>query len=317
MSAASGDRQKVGVVGAGAFGRAIAHAVAQAGHDVVLYTRGEKHDAPRLDMTSDLADVARAELIFLAVPSVHLVEVSRALGHHLDGSHLLVHLSRGLLGEELTPLSRVLRTETPARRVGVLAGPLVAEALLRGEPSGAIVGSHFPEVAKAVRGALSGAHMMVFDTDDVVGVEVASAFVGIVALAVGLARGLGLGPGSLSVLTTRGIYEGARVASRLGGDVRTLGGLAGMADLVAVVAGDERPEERLGRAIAGGATPTEAIASLGTYVEGVRLLEHLSPWAKREGVSLPICHAIAGVLAGRLSPPAAVAALMARRAGRE
>jgi glycerol-3-phosphate dehydrogenase (NAD(P)+) len=308
---------KVGVVGAGTFGRAIARAIVQAGHDVVLYTRGEKHDEPGLDMTSSLADVARASLIFLAVPSVHVAEVARSLGQSLDGSHLLVHVSRGLLGEELEPLTRVLRRETPARRVGVLAGPLVAEALVRGEPSGAIVGSHFPEVAKAVRTALSGKNMMVFDTDDVVGVEVASAFVGIIALSVGLARGLGFGPGSLSVLTTRGIYEGARVASRLGGDVRTLGGLAGMADLVAVVAGDERPEERLGRAIAQGQSPNAAIAALGTYVEGVLLLEHLLPWAKRESVSLPICHAVAGVLAGRLSPPAAVAALMARRAGRE
>ncbi len=310
-------RSKVGVLGAGTFGRAIARAVANAGHDVVLYTRGEKHDTPGLDMTSNLADLAAAELIFVAVPSIHMTEVARSLGKHLDGSHLLVHVSRGLLGPELVPLTRVLRSETPARRVGVLAGPLVAEALVRGEPSGAIVGSHFPEVSQAVRAALHGDHIMVFDTDDVVGVEVASAFVGIVALAVGFARGLGLGPGTLSVLTTRGIYEGARVASRLGGDVRTLGGLAGMADLVAVVAGDERPEERLGRAIAQGASPNAAIASLGTYVEGVLLLEHLLPWAERERVSLPICHAVAGVLAGRLSPPRAVAALMARRAGRE
>src|SRR5690606_27838602 len=107
------------------------------------------------------------------VPSVHVGALAVELGAHLDGSHLLVHVSRGLLGDELETLTHLLRETTPVRRVGALAGPLVAKALIEGQPGGGIVGSLFPEVADAVCDAIAGKRLRIYRTDDVVGVEIA------------------------------------------------------------------------------------------------------------------------------------------------
>ena len=145
----------IGVLGGGAFGRALAQTAARAGRDVILWTSREQALGDRVRTTRNYSDLADAELIIIAVPSVHVSTVASELAPHLDGSHLLVHVSRGLVGPDLRTLSQVLRAQTPARRVGALAGPLVAQGLADQKPSGAVVGSVFPEVADAVRLARS------------------------------------------------------------------------------------------------------------------------------------------------------------------
>ena len=160
---------------------------------------------------------------------------------------MMVHVSRGIVGDELTTVCEVLRSRTPVRRVGVLAGPLVADALAEGEPSGGIVGTLFPEVAEAVTEAIGGDRLRVYTTQDVIGVELSAAFVGLVALALGFAAAQKLGPSTLAVLGTRGLAEGARVAERFGASERTFAGLAGAGDVMAAIAGDKRPETAFGR----------------------------------------------------------------------
>ncbi|MBX3251983.1 MAG: NAD(P)-binding domain-containing protein [Myxococcales bacterium] len=313
----STDRLRIGVVGGGAFGRGVAKAASRTGHEVTLWSRraGAVDDA-RIRVSAELADLAAAELIFLAVPSHVAEQVATELGEHLDGGHLLAHVSRGLVGDALEPVSSVIRRLTPVRRVGALAGPLVADALALGTPSGAVVGSHFPEVADAVREAIAGPSLRLYATDDIVGVEVASALVGLLALAVGHAQARGVGPAALATFLTRGMAEASRLAERLGGDPKTLAGLAGYGDLLAVMAGDERPEQAVGRALAEGRPLLEATRDAGGYIEGVTIAERVVTFAAREGIEVPICDAIARVLAGR---PAAevLQSLMVRSAGGE
>ncbi|MEZ4248263.1 MAG: NAD(P)-binding domain-containing protein [Polyangiales bacterium] len=304
----------IGVVGGGAFGRGIAKAAARTGHPVHLWSRSARDlgDA-RVHVTSRMSDVARGELIFLAVPSTAIAELSTELGVHLDGSHLLVHVSRGLVGAELTPISRLLRDTTPARRVGALAGPLIAEALIEGTPSGAIVGTNFPEVSDAVREAIAGPTLRLYTTRDIVGVEVASAVVGLLALAAGHAQASGVGPAALATFLTRGVVEAGRIAASFGAEADTFHGLAGVGDLLAVMAGDERPEERLGRELATGATLAQAVERVGVNIEGVTLARRVAEYGVRERLSVPICTAIADVIDG-MPAEEALRALMTRGA---
>ncbi len=306
---------RVGIVGGGSFGRGLATAAARAGNDVVLWSRSARGGETAGFRTTDaLGEVARAELLFVAVPSPHVREVARALGAHLDGAHLLVHVSRGLIGDELRSITRVLREETPVVRLGALAGPLVAEALAAGTPSGAVVGTLFPEVGAAVRQAIGGETLRIYTTDDVAGVEVGSALVGMLALATGFAMGIGSGPAALAVLCTRGLAEAQRVGARLGARERTFSGLAGFGDLVSAVAGDERPEIRLGRALAQGASLDEAARAAGAYIEGVSIARRVTRFAEGAGVEAPIAAATAAVVDGVLSPRDAMRSLMARQA---
>ncbi|HBQ10866.1 MAG TPA: hypothetical protein DEF51_06660 [Myxococcales bacterium] len=175
----------VGIVGGGSFGVGLGVAIARNGGEALLWSR-TKRDAPEgVTATSDLAALSECELIFVCVPSMHVPAVAPELGAHLDGRHLLVHVSRGLIGDELQTVSRHLSANTPARRVGCLAGPLNPRVLTEAIPGGGVVGTRFPEVAEAVREAIGAPEVRLYDTDDVVGVEVASAMVGLLALAAG------------------------------------------------------------------------------------------------------------------------------------
>ena len=307
----------VAVVGGGSFGRGLALCVAREGRPVVLWSRQRREiDAAGVRTTTDLSEVADAELVFLAVPSVHVGTLAVELGAHLDGSHLLVHVSRGLIGHELETLTHLLRETTPVRRVGALAGPLVARALIEGHPGGGIVGSLFPEVADAVCDAIAGKHLRIYRTDDVVGVEVASAMVGLMALALGYAQGLGFGPSTLAVLGTRGLAEAARVGVARGADERTFAGLAGAGDLMAAVAGDGRPEVEFGRALAEGHPLEEAAKRAGAYVEGSSIAGQVAVFAERSGFKAPICAVLARLIQGTVTGERVIAELMARPTGR-
>lgn len=315
-NAGPGELPPVAVVGGGGFGRALAQAMLRSGRRAQLWSR-RPLELEGVETTQALADLKRAELLFLAVPSPYVPETAEELGKHLDGEHLVVHVSRGLVGDDLLTLSRVLRRRTAARRVGVLAGPLDAEALAGGEPTGAIVGSRFPEVTRAVREAIGGDTLRIYESRDVVGVEVAAAVVGYLALAVGVGQELGVSPATVAILLTRGLAEAARWAPTLQADPATLYGLAGMGDLLAVTGGDDRPEVRLGRALATGASLEEAGRAAGAHIEGVTIARRVDDHARKIGESTPIAGMIADVVEGRRAARDAMAALMAREVGTE
>ncbi|MCS6797784.1 MAG: NAD(P)-binding domain-containing protein [Myxococcota bacterium] len=308
----------VGVVGGGPFGRALAVAAARNGRSVLLWSRrAPAAPAPGIVVTDDASALERAELVLVAVPSPHIASIAAMLSRWLDGRHLLVHASRGLEGDGLRPLSHVLRERTAVRRVGVLAGPIVAAALEAGAPLGGIVGTLFGEVEEAVRAAIGGPTLRLYATRDVVGVEVAAAMVGLLSLAAGFCRGIGVGPGSLAVLLSRGMAEARRIGQALGAEARTFEGLAGHGDLLAAVAGDERPEVRLGRALARGLPLAEAVREAGAHIEGVSIARRVQRFAARAGLEAPVSATIADVIDGSLGPEGAIARLMARPAGLE
>ena len=308
---------RIAVVGAGGFGRAIALASARHGHDVLLWSRKERELPEPIRSSTNMDDLRDCELVFLAVPARHAVEASEQLGEVVDGRHSMVHVSRGLVGSNLETITQVIREKTVCRRIGALAGPLTADSLAEGRPSGAILGTGFPEITELVREALGGSELRVYDTPDVLGVELASATVGFLTVVLGYAQEIGVEPSTLAVLATRGMVEISRIGQTLGARESTFMGLAGLGDLIAAVAGDQRPELRLGRALARGVDLRAAIGEAGAYVEGVEVARHMMEHARRLGLETPISSTFVALSDGRISPDGAIEALMARRVGKE
>lgn len=308
---------RVGVVGAGGFGQAIARAAARHEHDVVLWSRRERSLPEPIRGSTAIDDMKDRDIVFLAAPARHATSLADQLGKVVDGRHLIVHVSRGLIGAELKTITTVLREHTAARRLGALAGPLVPDALAQGRPSGAILGTMFPEVTAMVREAIGGSELRVYDTRDVLGVQLASATVGFLTVVLAYAQASGVEPSTLAVLATRGMVEVSRIGQALGASEETFMGLAGLGDLIAAVAGDERAESLVGQAMARGTELARAVAEAGAYVEGVEVAQHMIEQAHRLGLETPISSTFVEISNRRMTPDEAMHALMERRVGLE
>jgi glycerol-3-phosphate dehydrogenase (NAD(P)+) len=292
----------VAVIGGGTWGLALAAAAARSSETLLYSRRAHNGSLPSgVAHASDFREVGRrARLVVLAVPSEIARVVLRQLGDHLDGRHLVVHGVRGLAGEELARITDLVRQETPARRVGALGGPVLADDLLAGRPSVLVCGSHFAEVNEAVKTALGHESVRVYTTEDLVGLEWASALVGCLAIGVGYAQALGLSPGIVAAFVSRSVSEAARIAAAAGGDERTLLGLAGYGDLLACAGQTERPEVVVGRALAQSKPLIEAMRGLKSRVEAVDLIPRVVGFADKHGVRCPIFRSLRdGILASR------------------
>ncbi len=292
-----------GVLGGGPWGVSLARAARRAGADVVLATRREQGgDLDGIRVTATLRDLADCRLILIAVPSHLAREAARELGDHLDGSHLLVHGSRGLVGRRLQSISEILREETPARRVGALGGPVQATDLAKGRPSAMVVGSAYPEVARAVRDTLSSDRLQVHTTSDLLGMEWSSALMGCLAIGVGFAQQASATPGLLAALICAAVAEAAQIGAAAGAEERTLYGLAGYGDLLASMALPDRPEVVLGRALARGLGLAEAQAEARLRIEAVDLVPRITRFAQRQGVKGQMFTALGWILEGAPAP---------------
>jgi glycerol-3-phosphate dehydrogenase (NAD(P)+) len=301
-------QHKVAVIGGGAWGLALAAAAARAESDVVLLSRRDLNGSlPKgVRIAREMKQAAEhARLIVLAVPSSVARSVARELGDHVDGSHYVVHGVRGLVHgdggpEDLRTISEVIREETPVRRTGALGGPALAQDILAGRPSVVVVGSRYPEVSETTSGALSSPTLRVYPTNDLRGLEWASALVGCLTIAIGYAQAMQMSPGLVAALISRAVGEASRIAAAAGGEEKTLLGLAGYGDLLASIAQTERPEVLVGHALAKGLPPAEAAKAAELRVEALELIPRITRWAEAAGVRSPIFRALsAGVVEGK------------------
>ncbi len=310
------------IVGGGAWGVALSKAAASAGTQVLLYSRRPHPDLPSsAKQTENLAELANhSRTILLAVPSNHSRELARQLGDHVDGHHVLVHGIRGLVprpttdpaweGDDLLTISAVLREETPARRFGALGGPVLTDELSAGAPSVLVAASHYPEVLDEIKRTLGADSLRIYTTDDLLGLEWASALTSILAIAIGFARGAGIGAGLVSAFAIRGVHEAARVAMAAGANERTFLGLGGFGDLLAAMSQDARPEVRLGEALARADSMEHALGTLGQRVEAIDMASRVAEFAKRHKVPAPILTTVADGILARKPVPEIVAKLM-------
>ncbi len=322
---------KVAILGAGAWGTAMAVAAAQR-HDTRLWVRDPVQAAamaarrrnalylPEVELPAKLAlgaelDAALAHgeggLTIIATPMAALRGLLRALP---SGRGVLwlckgFEAGSGALGHEI---ARQLRPGAPC---GVLSGPSFAQEVARGQPTALVAASEDAALRDAAVAVFHGDVLRVYTSADVVGVEVGGAVKNVMAIATGILDGLpGAGLNARAALITRGLAEMTRLGLALGAQAETFMGLSGLGDLVLTATGDLSRNRRVGLLLAAGQTLAQALQSLGHVAEGVASAPVVLARARALGVEMPITEAVVEVLQGRLTPPEAMRRLMARDA---
>ncbi len=335
---------KITVIGAGAFGTAMAvnAALHPAGHAVTLWARGsaqleqlrsERCNArylPGIALPAGLALsgqdpaalAAGAGLVIVATPMAALRDV---LGRLQDCRSPVAWLCKGL--EAAAPdvslhagqpravglmAHEVCAQVAPRLQAGVLSGPSFALEVARGQPTALVAASVHASVREALVQAFHSPTMRVYANEDIVGVEVGGAVKNVLAIATGLCDGLALGLNARAALITRGLAEMTRLGQALGARTDTFMGLSGLGDLVLTATGDLSRNRRVGQLLAQGQTLQEAVASLGHVAEGVYCARSVVQRARAMGVDMPISEAVVALLDGHIGPPQALARLMAR-----
>ena len=328
---------KITVLGAGAWGTALASQAARAGHDVSLWGRdgaaiaqmrasrcnaaylpGSELPAA-LALTADRSEViahAAAGLTIVATPMSGLRETLAAL----PSTHRVLWLCKGFeagtgrLGHEIA------RELQPAMRVGVLSGPSFAQEVADGRPTALVAASDNAELAQAAVDAFHGERLRVYTSADPVGVEVGGAVKNVLAIAVGVCDGLSNaapdapGLNARAALVTRGLAEMMRLGLALGAKAETFMGLSGLGDLVLTATGDLSRNRRVGLMLAGGQALPQILQQLGHVAEGVYSAPTVLARAREVGVEMPITEAMVALLDGRLHASEAVERLMGREA---
>jgi glycerol-3-phosphate dehydrogenase (NAD(P)+) len=327
---------EIAVLGAGNWGTVLADRVARNGRNVRLWTRSpEARDEinlqhtneaavpglqlhPRVRAVTDPRDaLERAEVVFVVVPAQAMRDVCKTVGEHLRPYHFVVHGTKGIEIGTRARMSQIIHDETCVRQLGMVSGPNIAKEIARGAPAGTVVVSHYPEVVRAVKAALSCEELMVFYGEDLIGVEIASALKNVIAIAAGIATEMGVGENAKAFLVTRGLAEITRVAVTLGADPGTFSGLATLGDLVVTCASEHSRNHRIGRALARGIPLGRALEELGMVAEGVPTSLAAHELARDLGIEAPLMEAVYRIVHEGLAPQVAVRELMRTPAGRD
>ena len=320
------------VLGAGAWGTAISVALAPR-HEVRLWARDAGHahsiDSERrnarylpdislpaaVKATAELGTAIQgADLLIVATPVCGLRDVAQRLAAG-SSTAPLVWLCKGFeQGTGLLPHQIVHAGLGERYPCAVLSGPSFALEVARGLPCALTLASEDAELARSLAAQLHGARMRIYHSSDVIGVEIGGAVKNVLALAVGISDGLGLGQNARAALITRGLAEITRLGLALGAMPETLMGLSGAGDLILTATGDLSRNRRVGLELARGRPLEEIVSSLGHVAEGVRSAAEVAKLAAQHGVPMPVSDAVNAVLAGRLTAPQAVESLLARAA---
>ena len=321
----------ISILGAGSWGTALAQSLASR-HQVMLWGRNvqtmqavaltRQHQglelAPQLAVSADLAQAidhisAPGSLLIVATS----VSGLRPLAQQLRAFSIpnLVWLCKGLEQEtQFLPHQIVQQELGNDLSCGALSGPSFAQEVAFGLPCALTIASKFPELSELVVNALHGPALRVYSSDDLIGVELGGAVKNILAIATGIADGMGLGLNARAALITRGLAEMSRLGQALGGRLETFMGLTGMGDLILTCTGDLSRNRRVGLALAEGKKLPQIIAELGHVAEGVRCAQAVQTLSRQTQVDMPISNAVADVLFNDVSPEQMVKTLLARDA---
>jgi glycerol-3-phosphate dehydrogenase (NAD(P)+) len=328
------ETRRVAVIGAGAWGTALAIQVVRAGGaprlwvfepDLLALMQEHRENpwylpgvglSPSIEPVGSLGDAATgADLVIVAVPSHALRYMVTTLVPHLDSRAVVLSATKGLETDRLARPSEVLAQVLPPGprdRVAVLSGPTFAAEVAEGRPTAAVVASRNADLARLLQQALATPTFRLYTQADVTGVELGGALKNVMAVAAGISDGLGLGDNARAALLTRGLAEMTRLGVTLGARAATFAGLAGLGDLLLTCTGALSRNRRLGLALARGASLAEWQASTRSVAEGVHTARAALALATRVGVSTPITREVAAVLFEGKAPEAALASLLER-----
>lgn len=319
------------VVGGGAWGTALSDLLARAGHEVTLWARepdvvehiNDSHANPRflagvvLDRnvraSTDLCGAVRgAEMVVHATPSHVLREVVRAAAPGVARDAIQAIATKGIEPESLMLMGDVVSAELPGRAIVAISGPSFAIEVARRQPTAVVASSDDAAASAIVQRAFSTPTFRVYTSDDVRGVELAGAVKNVMAVATGIAEGLGLGLNSRAALITRGLAETTRLGVALGARPETFAGLAGLGDLVLTCTGALSRNRSVGVEVGRGRALQEILTGTETVAEGVRNAGSTVALAARVAVTMPIAEAVHRVLFESQPPGEAIAGLMQR-----
>jgi len=331
--------RRIAVIGAGAWGTALAHLMATKGDDVLVWAYepevseeiNTQHENRTFLPGVELPDNLRAsgsfaavlpdrELVISVVPSHVVRPVLSAAAPHLPAGVPLVSASKGIENETLMTVSEVLEDVLPAvhhPRLAFLSGPSFAREVVQLQPTAVSVAARSQAVAEQVQQLMAAPYFRIYTTTDVVGVELGGALKNVIAIAAGAASGMGLGTNTRAALITRGLAEITRLAVKLGGDPLTLAGLSGMGDLVLTCTGALSRNRQVGEKLGQGLTLAEIVKDMRQVAEGVKTTRSAHHLAEREGVELPIVEMVYRMLYEDLPVREAVVGLMTRRLTKE
>jgi glycerol-3-phosphate dehydrogenase (NAD(P)+) len=325
---------KIGVVGAGSWGTALANLLATKGYAVDLWvyeasvrdeilTHRENQSflsgitlSPQLTPWNDIADVVtEKDLVLVVVPS-HLVRhVAAKMAPHVSDNAIIVSASKGIENKTYLTMTRVLSDMLPKIRKGnfvVLSGPSFAFEVARTMPTVVTVASSDLKVAETVQHVFATPLFRVYTNDDPMGVELGGSVKNVIAIAAGIIDGLGLGLNTRAALITRGQTEIRRLGLKLGANPRTFTGLAGIGDLILTCTGDLSRNHTVGKRIGQGEKLTDILSSMNMVAEGVKTSESVYNLSRSLDVEMPISHEIYRVLYEDVSPKDALFRLMTR-----
>jgi glycerol-3-phosphate dehydrogenase (NAD(P)+) len=254
----------------------------------------------------------RADIVLGVMPSHHAKGMYTAMLPHLTPSMILVSATKGLEQGSLLRISEVIGQVVRTPRVAVLSGPTFAREVAAGNPTAVAVASSSPEVARSVQQAFSGPTFRLYTNSDPAGVEVGAALKNVIAIGAGICEGLGLGHNPTAALITRGLAEITRLAIAMGGQAKTLAGLAGLGDLVLTCSGDLSRNRYVGKELGAGRSLADILGSMRMVAEGVETCGSAVALGEKFGVDLPIIQQMHAVLTAGKSPKEAVRDLMER-----
>ncbi len=325
---------RVGVVGAGSWGTALANLLACKGYAIDLWVFEpevcrqieRQHEnkvflpgvtlSGNLKPTNDLSQVVAAkDLVLVVVPSHVMRHVTGEMGPFLDPGTLLVTASKGIENETHLTMSGVIRDTLqawPERKLAVISGPSFAKEVARKSPTVVTAASAEIGAAEKVQSVFATPYFRVYTNTDVVGVEIGGAIKNVIAIAAGVIDGLGLGLNTRAALITRGLTEIQRLGRRMGADPRTLAGIAGVGDLILTCTGDLSRNHTVGKKIGEGLSLEEILAEMRMVAEGIKTAQSVYNLARKLEVEMPICQEMYAILYEGTSPEKAVYRLMTR-----
>lgn len=321
--------QTVGIIGAGAWGTALAEAARRTGRDVILWAHepetvaeiNEHHTNsvylpgvsldPAIRASTSAAETAAANLILMVTPSQFMRTVTRDFGPHLERKPVVI-CTKGFEADSGKMMSDVLAETLPHALPAIMAGPSFAAEVARGLPAALTLATTDEALGRNIVAALASRSLRLYRTDDMHGVQTGSAVKNVLAIASGIVVGRRLGANAQAALITRGFAELMRFGLAIGARAETLEGLSGLGDLILTCSSTQSRNMSLGLALGEGKTLAEVLGSRKSVSEGAHTAAAAVARAKALGVEMPICEAVRAVLAQEMSIDEAIEALLSR-----
>ena len=322
---------RAGILGAGSWGTALALLLNKNGHDVTVWSidpkevemlqveREHKSKLPGVKLPEDMRFTNNLEegmkdkdFLVLAVPSIFTRGTARSMKPFIQPGQKVVDVAKGIEESTLMTLSQQIEEELPEADVAVLSGPSHAEEVGRGLPTTCVLGAKTKETAEYLQEAFMNEAFRVYVSPDILGIELGGSLKNVIALAAGMADGLGYGDNTKAALITRGIAEITRLGVKMGGKAETFAGLTGIGDLIVTCASVHSRNRKAGYLMGQGKTMQEAMDEVQMVVEGVYSAKAALSLAKKYNVSMPIIEQVNEILFENKSAAEAVHELMVR-----